>query len=156
MGSFWPHDPHFYWVRYRGTVGGLDSTRVSWEASWKRNPRLAHNNLIEAIQASLTQDTASLYPRRRENCRDSKFKLIMIDNAQNKVYSWYFSSFVCKFNKSWSKGKDKTSIYKKFPNYRHFLCLLWIPSLPTPDMLYVHRWTIAFSESGLSGGFTHR
>lgn len=68
-------------------MGGLDSTHVSWEASWKRNPRLARNDLIEVIQASLTRDTASLYPRRRENCCDSKFKLVMIDKAQNKVYS---------------------------------------------------------------------
>ena len=57
-------------------MGGLGSTWMSWEASSKRKPRLALNDSIEVIQASLAQDTDSLYPRRRENCYDYKFKLI--------------------------------------------------------------------------------
>lgn len=73
-----PCDPHFYrgsHMRFGGTVEGLGSTWISWKASWRRDPRLALN-IIEVIQASLAQDTASTHPRGRENCSDGKFKFI--------------------------------------------------------------------------------
>lgn len=148
-----PHDPHFYWVRFRNTERGLGSTWMSWEASSNRKPGLALNDLIEVIQESLAQDTASLIPQKERKLLWLKVQAYLIDNAQSKWTSVLLIFFLHLFVNLINLGQRKRTkpLSTRNPIISTFFAFSEFHRIQlqiSTDVLYVHRWTIAFSEAG--------